>query len=128
MAEWIREGRILHAPGTDVRETFPAGFELLEAWWTVFLHHDFLIEMAGVEFLALAFAAVAALGRTLGLAPRAAAAAGLLYLLTPGVHLLAVSCMNDAPVAALFLSSAALSLPRASRALVLIPHQDWAWA
>jgi hypothetical protein len=121
IAEWVREGRMVHASGIDVRETFPAGFELIETWWVVFLHHDVLIEMAGLEFLALGFAAVAALARSLGLAAPAAALAALLYSLTPGVHLLAVSCMNDTPVAALFLSAAALVASRAHPLLVLLP-------
>ena len=121
LSEWIREGRLVHAIGADPRETFPAGFELIETWWVVFLRHDLLIELAGVEFLVLGFVAVFALARRLGLQEPAAALAALLYILTPGVHLLAISCMNDTPVAVLIVATAALIQGRAHPALLLIP-------
>ena len=121
VSEWVREGRLVHSLGADVRETFPAGFELIETWWVIFLRHDVLIEMAGVEFLALGFVAVLALARGLGLGPPAAAMAALLYILTPGVHLLALSCMNDVPVAALIVAGAALIQRRAHPLLLLLP-------
>lgn len=113
VGEWVRAGGFTPEMGVDTHAPFPAGFELIEAWWVVFLRHDVLIEMAGVEFLALAFAAVCALAGRAGLSDREASIAGLLYLLTPGVHHSATSCLNDVPVAALFLSAAALIAARA---------------
>jgi hypothetical protein len=95
-----------HAP-------FPSGFELIETWWVVFLHHDVLIEMAGVEFLVLAFAGTYAIGRTAGLEEKGAFFAAAMYSLTPGLHLSATSCLNDAPVAALVVTTMALVAARA---------------
>lgn len=120
VAEWIRSGGFTREMGLHSHVTFPAGFELIEAWWVVFLRHDVLIEAAGAEFLLLAFAAVRALGRTVGLDARQAALAGLFYVLTPGLHLSASSCLNDAAAAGVVVATAALIAARAPAALVLM--------
>jgi len=119
MAQWVQQGALLPYPRADIRETFPAGFELLETWWCVFLHHDVLIEMAGVEFLALGAAAVAALARYSGLGLRSSAFAAVLYAVTPAPLLQATACMNDAPVASVMLATLALCATRSSPLLVL---------
>jgi len=119
MAQWIQQGALLPYPGADVRETFPAGFELLETWWCVFLHHDVLIEMAGLEFLALGSAATAALARAAGLGLRLSAFAALLYAITPAPALHATGCMNDGPVASVMLATLALAALRAHPLLVV---------
>ena len=119
VAEWIRTGSLFGERGIDDHATFPAGFELVEAWWVVFLHHDVLIEMAGVEFLLLAYSAAGALARGLGLAPGRARAAGLLYVLGPGLYFQATSGLNDGAVAACLVCSAALLLARCPAPLLL---------
>src|SRR6185436_19653514 len=58
VAEWVQAGALTRELGAHTHVTFPAGFELIETWWVVFPHHDVLIEMAGVEFVVLAFFAV----------------------------------------------------------------------
>lgn len=121
IAEWIRAGGFTREMGLDPCVTFPAGFELVETWWVVFLRHDVLIEMGGVEFSVLAFAAVVALSRRLGLSSRAAALAGALYLLTPLFNIQATSCLNDGPAAAVVLSLAALAFARVHPAVLFIP-------
>lgn len=118
VAEWVRAGGFTRELGSDVRASFPAGFELIETWWVVFLHHDVLIEMAGVEFLLLAFAAVHSLGRTLGLQPRSAYLAALLFVLVPSFHLQATSCLNDGAVSALLLTALAFVATRTPLPLV----------
>jgi hypothetical protein len=119
IAQWIQQGALLPYPGADVRETFPAGFELLETWWCVFLHHDVLIEMAGLEFLALGALATAAMARAAGLNPRVSAFAAVLYAVTPAPALHATGCMNDGPVAAVMLATLALAAVRAHPLLIL---------
>lgn len=121
IAEWVRAGSFTREHGADGRSTFPAGFELIEAWWVVFLHHDVLIEMAGVEFFALALAASHALAVEMGLSRRAAFLGALAATCTPGMLLQATSCLNDGPVAGLLIATAALVTARAHPAIVAIP-------
>ncbi|HVR87359.1 MAG TPA: hypothetical protein VMU54_23745, partial [Planctomycetota bacterium] len=120
VGEWIVHGRMTANVGPDARSNFPAGFELLEAWWCVFLHQDALIEMAGVEFLALAAVAAYSLARWVDLGERSASFAALLTTLTPGLHLQATSCLNDGAAAAMMLSAAALVVHRVPPGLVLL--------
>jgi hypothetical protein len=119
VAEWVRAGGFTREMGLHPHVTFPAGFELIETWWVVFLRHDVFIEMAGVEFLVLASAATYALADRVGMAPRSAFLAALFYATTPGLHLSATSCLNDVPVAALVLTTLALVSWRAPAFLVL---------
>jgi hypothetical protein len=120
VAEWIRAGRFTHEMGVHPHVSFPAGFELLEAWWTVFLHHDALIELAGVECLALAGVACHALAEGVGLSPRSSLLAACGYVLTPGLHLSATSCLNDTPVAGLLVATFALVAGRVHPSLLLM--------
>jgi hypothetical protein len=121
LAEWMRAGGFTREMGPDPLAALPAGFEIIEAWWAVFIHHDVLIEMAGVEFLLLAFAGTRSLGRSVGLDDRAACVAGLIAVLTPGLHLQATACLNDGPAAALVAATAALAAARVHPSLLLIP-------
>ncbi len=107
IAEWVRAGGFTREMGAHTHVTFPAGYELLETVWVVFLRHDGLIEAASADVLLLAFAAVRALALQLGLAPRAAVWAGLAYLLVPGFYLGSLSCLNDSAAAALILTAMA---------------------
>jgi hypothetical protein len=121
IAEWVRAGALTRELGSDPRSTFPSGFELIETWWVVFLHHDVLIEMAGVEFLALAGAGAYALARGMAWSGRCAFIAALCFILTPGLHLQATACLNDGPIAALITATAALIVARVHPLLILIP-------
>ena len=113
VAEWVHAGAFTRELGAHTHVTYPAGFELIETWWVVFPHHDVLIEMAGVEFVVLAFFAVRALATACGLDAKGATFAALLFILTPGFHLSATSSMNDAPAAAITLAMFALMAGRA---------------
>jgi hypothetical protein len=119
VAEWVRAGTFTQEMGAHPHVTFPAGFELIETWWVVFLRHDVFIEMAGVEFLVLGAAAVIVLARQVGVGDRGAFLTALLFVLSPGFHLSSLSCLNDAPAAALTLAAFALGAARAHPALVL---------
>jgi hypothetical protein len=119
IAEWIRAGGFTRDFGPDPRSTFPAGFELIELWWTAFLHHDVLIEMAGLELLLLAGASVYALAREFGWSSSCAMAAAIAAVMIPGLHLQATACMNDGAVVAWIAATAALTAARVSPALIL---------
>lgn len=118
IGEWVRAGGFTREMGVDTHAALPAGFELIETWWVVFLRHDALIELAGVEFLILAFAATVALGRHLGLSEPLSGFAALAFVLTPGLHLQATCGLNDAPIAAVYVATAALAAARAPLAVV----------
>jgi hypothetical protein len=120
IAEWVRAGSFTREMGLHPHATFPAGFELVETWWVVFFRHDVFIEMAGVEFLILAFAGTYALSKSLNLTDSRACFAALLYVLIPGLYLSATSCLNDAPVAALVVATAALIVGRVPLPLVVM--------
>jgi hypothetical protein len=120
IAEWVRAGGFTREMGLDTHVTFPAGFELVETWWVVFLHHDLLIELAGLEFLAISFVATYVIARSCELGPSGAFLSALIYTLTPGIHLQATACMTDAPVAALVLSAVAMVSVRASPAVLVL--------
>lgn len=119
IGEWVRAGAFTREMGVDTHAPLAAGFELVEAWWVVFLRHDVLIEIAGLEFLALAAASVYGLARELGADARGAGVAAAGYALTPGLQAQAVSCMNDGPVAAVLVFSFAMVAARAPAALLL---------
>jgi hypothetical protein len=121
IGEWIQAGRFTSEMGPDTHASFPAGFELIETWWVVFLHHDVLIELAGVEFLALGAVSTYSLARWVGLSTRSAGLAALGWTLTPAIQVHATSCLNDGPVAALVLATAAMLAACAPRAMLLIP-------
>jgi hypothetical protein len=120
VAEWVRAAAFTREMGLDSHATFPAGFELLEAWWVVFLRHDVVIEMAGVEMLLLAAAATHALARHVGLPSRWACLAAFVAAMTPGLQLGATSCLNDVAVAALVLATAALVVAGAPLGLLAL--------
>ena len=75
-----------------------------------FPRHDFLIDAAGVPYLALAVLAVYSCARSLRLRPGLALLVAALYAYTPAVALHATSCNNDLPIAAAFLLLCALAL------------------
>jgi len=119
VAEWVVHGTIFTDLGPDRRSWFPAGLELVDTWWVVFLRHDVLIEMAGIEFLALGAASTVALASRLGLAPSAALLAGAVYATVPAMMIQSVFAINDAAVAALVVMAAALIVGKVHPALIL---------
>ncbi len=112
IAEWVRAGAFTREMGLHSHVTFPAGFELVETWWVVFLRHDVLIEAAGAEFLVLAGASTIALARYLDLSPTFSLLAAAIYVVSPGLHLSATSCLNDAAAAALVVALMAIAARR----------------
>lgn len=121
IAEWVRAGGMTSERGSDPRATFPSGFELIETWWVVFLHHDVLIEMAGLEFLLLSAVALHAIALGLGWSNRSARIAALIFVMGPGLHFQSTSCLNDGAVAALLTASLALVVSGVSLPLLLLP-------
>ena len=118
IAHWVQSGRFVWGINHDPRVWFSGGFELIETWWVVFLHHDALVEMAGLQMFLIAFAAVYALAEAFAVP---AGLAAVVYAFLPAVLLNATSCGNDLAVAALTLAGYALVAGGAPRALQAFP-------
>jgi hypothetical protein len=108
VAEWTQRGRIMVFPTTVERIYLPANFEVLMSWFTVFLHHDIVVEASGILAYILALLAVMALGRSLGLARSSTIMAALAYASTPGFLLVVTGTKNDPLVVAIFLMMIAI--------------------
>jgi hypothetical protein len=115
VAEWTQNGRIFIVEAPVVRVALPSNFEVFATWFTVFFHHDMVVEAAGLPSYLLAFLATFALARTMGLGRPAAWIAGLGYLSTPALILATTGTKNDPQMAALFLTSIVLVIEIARR-------------
>ncbi|MHC4139248.1 MAG: glycosyltransferase family 39 protein [Planctomycetota bacterium] len=102
--------RIYTITAAIARTNWPMTFEVFETWFAVFLHHEILIQLAGVWCSVLAFLSVYAIARTLNFSHRLSFFAALLYIYTPVVSLRATSCDTDLPVAGVFLLCVAFLL------------------
>jgi hypothetical protein len=118
VAIWVQTGAISTVVGADPRAWFPSGFELVEAWWVLFLRHDVFIELAGIEFLALGFAATYSLAEDLNCSARAAAIASTCFILVTGIHFQATGCTNDGPMSMVVVATVALIRSKVAPALV----------
>ncbi len=104
LALWIQTGGLARPDSADLRTYFPAGMQLIQAWWVGFLHHDVLIEAASLEWAVLAAAAVAAIGRRLEISRAGSLLAAALFLTTPAATLHATTAMNDIAASACVLA------------------------
>ena len=102
VAHWVHSGS-LALPVFPIKRVFwPSGMELLNCWWAVFRHDDFLIEMPGLYFHALATLATYAIARNMGIRKRASAYAAIAFSITPVIVGHGSTCLTDLPTAALF--------------------------
>ncbi len=117
LAAWIQSGALVRPDMIDVRTFFPAGQQLLQAWWVGFLHNDALTEGASIEQAAMAAAAVLALSRNLGASRVESILAAALFATMPAVMLHATSAMSDMAACGFILAAFALVLRRSGFAL-----------
>ncbi len=115
VAQWTQSGVIAPFETPVDRIWSPANYEVFAAWFTVFLHHDVVVEAAGLPAYLLACLAVYAIGRTLGLKPAGSLIAALGYASTPALLLATTATKNDPIMAALYLMMLALGLDLAVR-------------
>jgi hypothetical protein len=110
VAEWTQRGKIELFDTSMVRIYTPANFETLTLWTTVFIHHDALIEMAGLPAYVLAAAAFYSICRSLEISRSSTWLATLAYILTPSLLIASTGTKNDPHMAAYYLSLLALIL------------------
>ena len=109
VAVWVQQGS-LDCPDTPVVRSFwPAGFELLQAWFALFWHGDAIIEVPGLLFYGLACGSVYVLCRTCGAGVPYSIMGMLFYAATPALVLHSTCGKNDIGVSALFLFVASLA-------------------
>lgn len=110
VAHWVQAGRIelFHTPMERILT--PANYEVLAAWFTVFLSHDVFVEAAGLPAYALAVAAVYAVARQLDISRPGSWLAALAYGTTPAFLIAVTGTKNDPHMAAYYLLSLALLL------------------
>jgi hypothetical protein len=108
VADWV-QSHSLHMSYTPVsRSYWPANFELFQTWFVLFLHHDCLVELAGLPFFGIGIASVYSLCRSCQAGGKVSLVMALSYGLTPAYYLNAVSCKNDIAIASLYLMMAAI--------------------
>ncbi len=108
VAHWTQTGRIELFEAPVIRIYTPANYETLATWFTVFMHHDLVVEAAGLPAYGLALLAVYALARELGASRTASWLASLTYASTPALLLATTGTKNDPHMAAYFLTCLAI--------------------
>jgi hypothetical protein len=108
VAEWVQKERIYPLVTPVGRVYWPASFELLEAWWTVFLHHELLLKVAPFLYYLVTGASAYAIARSLNLNRIMSAYAMIFYLFTPSLAIQATACKNDVGISAIYLFSIAI--------------------
>jgi len=110
VAQWIQDMRI-HTFTTPVERIYnAANHEVFSTWFALFIHHDGIIEAAGLPAYLIAGLSVYAIARQLGIGQGSSWIATLAYLSTPGLTLAVTGTKNDPIMTALYLLSIAVSL------------------
>ena len=108
VAQWIQDQRISIFDTPVERIYTPANFEVFAAWFTLFIHHDVVVEAAGLPAYLLAGLSVYAIARSLEISKWASALGAIAYLSTPALLLAVTGTKNDPMMAALYLMAVAL--------------------
>lgn len=110
VAEWTQRGKIGLFETSVVRIHNAANYEVFTTWFTVFLHHDVVIELAGLPAYLLSILSVYAIGRMLSFSRPASWVAGLAFASTPALLIASTGTKNDPHMAAYYLAGLALLL------------------
>ena len=103
VAEWTQRGRIMLFDTSMTRIYTPANYETFALWFTVFLHHDVVVEMAGLPAYALAILSVYVIARRLDFSRSASWLGALSFASTPSLLLATTGTKNDPHMAAYYL-------------------------
>ena len=115
VAQWVQDQRIFIFDTPVDRIYTPANYEVFAAWFTVFIHHDVVVEAAGLPAYLLAGLSVYAIARSLKISKWASLLGAIAYLSTPALLLAVTGTKNDPMMAALYLLAVALIIDLSSR-------------
>ncbi|HUL43756.1 MAG TPA: hypothetical protein VLY03_05320 [Bacteroidota bacterium] len=104
-AGWIQDGRIHELPFHIWSNVYPHNTELFSTWMLLFLKNDTFIDAAQLVFCFGGVLATAGIARRLGCSKANAAAAGMLFFLTPIVLVQCRTTYIDVAFASMFLIS-----------------------
>ena len=124
VAHWTQVGKIELFDTPILRIYTPANYEVLATWFTVFLHHDAVVEAAGIPAYLLATTAVYASARSLGCSRPASWMGAMAYASTPALLLATTGTKNDPHIAAYYLTCLALLLDLAGKRRAVDPRQS----
>lgn len=110
VAHWIQTGRIELFATPIIRIYTPANYEVLAAWFAVFLHHDAFVEAAGLPAYLIALAAAWSIARNLGCSPAASFLCIAGFATTPALLIAATGTKNDPHMAGYYLAVLAMLL------------------
>ena len=108
VAEWTQRGRIMLFDTSMTRIYTPANYETFTLWFTVFIHHDVVVEMAGLPAYALAVLSVYVIARRLDFSRSASWLGALTFASTPALLLATTGTKNDPHIAAYYLFALAV--------------------
>jgi hypothetical protein len=108
VAEWVQHGEIRTFETAVTRIYSPANYEVLTLWFTMFLHHDVIIEASGLPAYILGLLSVYSIARTLDISRDSAWIGTLAYATTPALLLAVTGTKNDPHMAAYYLYALAL--------------------
>ena len=120
VAQWIQDQRISVFDTPIERIYTPANYEVFATWFTLFIHHDVVVEAAGLPAYLLAGLSVYAIGRSLEISGWASLLGAIAYLSTPALLLAVTGTKNDPMMAALYLMAAALIIDLSSRRGIIL--------
>ena len=110
VAEWTQQGAIVLFDTPITRIYTPANFEVLTLWFTIFNHHDVVIETAGIPVYLLAILSVYSIGRTIGISRASAWFGAMAYAATPALLMAVTGTKNDPHMAAYYLAALSILL------------------
>ena len=108
VAQWIQDQRISLFDTPVDRIYTPANYEVFATWFSLFIHHDVIVEAAGLPAYLLAGLSVYAIARSLEISKWASLLGAIAYLSTPALLLAVTGTKNDPMMAALYLMAVAL--------------------
>ena len=108
VAEWTQRGRIMLFDTSMTRIYTPANYETFTLWFTVFIHHDVVVEMAGLPAYALAVLSLYVIARRLDFSRSASWLGALSFASTPALLLATTGTKNDPHMAAYYLFTLAV--------------------